>query len=75
MGTRWTNVQGVRTATIAEAATGVQDGHSPYGLRPIVEFMSSPEGLQLALAFTSIKEPKVRKRVLDLVKSLAEDKD
>jgi len=42
---------------------------------PIVEFMSSPEGLQLALAFTSIKEPKVRKRVLDLVKSLAEDKD
>jgi len=42
---------------------------------PIVEFMSSSEGLQLALAFTSIKEPKVRKRVLDLVKSLAEDKD
>jgi transcriptional regulator with XRE-family HTH domain len=41
---------------------------------PIIEFMSSPEGLQLALGFTRIKDSKVRKRVLDLVKSLAEDK-
>lgn len=42
---------------------------------PIVEFMSSAEGLQLALAFTNVRDPKVRKRVLDLVKSLAEDKN
>jgi transcriptional regulator with XRE-family HTH domain len=40
---------------------------------PIVEFMSSSEGLQLALGFTRIKDHKVRKRVIDLIKSLAED--
>jgi transcriptional regulator with XRE-family HTH domain len=42
---------------------------------PVMEFMSSGEGLQLSLAFMRIKEPKVRKRVLDLVKSLAEEKE
>ena len=40
---------------------------------PVMEFMSSGEGLQLSLAFMKIKDPKVRKRVLDLVKSLAEE--
>ncbi|MEI9930771.1 MAG: helix-turn-helix transcriptional regulator [Rhizomicrobium sp.] len=41
---------------------------------PALEFMSSGECLQLSLAFMRIKDPKVRKRVLDLVKSLAEEK-
>jgi transcriptional regulator with XRE-family HTH domain len=40
---------------------------------PVMEFVSSGEGLQLSLAFMKIKDPKVRKRMLDLVKSLAED--
>ncbi|HEY3639430.1 MAG TPA: helix-turn-helix transcriptional regulator [Rhizomicrobium sp.] len=40
---------------------------------PVMEFLSSGEGLQLALAFMRIKEPKVRKRVLDLVKSLSDE--
>src|ERR1700760_4170713 len=40
---------------------------------PGMEFMSSGEGLELSLAFMKIKDPKVRKRVLDLVKSLAEE--
>lgn len=40
---------------------------------PVMEFVSSSEGLQLSLAFMKIKDPKVRKRVLDLVKSLAEE--
>ena len=40
---------------------------------PVMEFVSSGEGLQLSLAFMKIKDPKVRKRVLDLVKSLAEE--
>ena len=38
-----------------------------------MEFVSSGEGLQLSLAFMKIKDPKVRKRVLDLVKILAEE--
>ncbi|MBV9990194.1 MAG: helix-turn-helix transcriptional regulator [Alphaproteobacteria bacterium] len=42
---------------------------------PVMEFVSSGEGLQLSLAFMRIKDAKVRKRVLDLVKSLAEEKD
>ena len=40
---------------------------------PIMEFVASGEGLQLSLAFMRIKDPKVRKRMLELVKSLAED--
>jgi transcriptional regulator with XRE-family HTH domain len=39
---------------------------------PVMEFLSSGEGLQLTLAFMRIKEPKIRRRVIDLVKSLAE---
>jgi transcriptional regulator with XRE-family HTH domain len=42
---------------------------------PVIEFLASADGLQLSLAFMRIKEPKVRKRVLDLVKSLADDEE
>ena len=42
---------------------------------PVMEFLSSGEGLQLSLAFMRIKDQKVRRRVVDLVKSLAEDED
>src|SRR5579883_2904371 len=42
---------------------------------PVLEFVSSAEGLQLSLAFMKIKDPKVRKRVLDLVKSLAAEEE
>ena len=45
------------------------------GAPPVMEFVSSGEGLQLSLAFMKIKDPKVRKRVLDLVKSLAEEEE
>jgi len=42
---------------------------------PVMEFVSSTEGLQLSLAFMKIRDPKVRKRVLDLVKSLSEEEE
>ncbi|HEX3810525.1 MAG TPA: helix-turn-helix domain-containing protein [Rhizomicrobium sp.] len=42
---------------------------------PVMDFVSSPEGLQLSLAFMRIRDPKVRKRVLDLVKSLVEESE
>ena len=42
---------------------------------PVMEFLSSGEGLQLALSFMRIREPKVRKRVIDLVKSLADGEE
>lgn len=37
----------------------------------VMEFLASGEGLQLCLAFMRIKDAKVRKRVVNLVKSLA----
>src|SRR3984885_15214613 len=46
-------------------ARGFSDQESAL---PVMEFVSSGEGLQLSLAFMKIKDPKVRKRVLDLVK-------
>jgi hypothetical protein len=48
------------------------DGHGEASA-PVMEFVSSTEGLQLSLAFMKIRDPKVRKRVLDLVKSLVEE--
>lgn len=45
------------------------------GAPPVMEFLSSGEGLQLSLAFMRIKDPKVRKRMIDLMKSLAEETD
>jgi transcriptional regulator with XRE-family HTH domain len=46
--------------------------HEPEASPPVMEFVSSGEGLQLSLAFMKIKDAKVRKRVLDLVKQLAD---
>ena len=40
---------------------------------PVMDFLSSGEGLQLSLAFMRIEDPKVRRRILDLVRSLAEE--
>ena len=54
------------------AHTG-QPGAAEGESAPVMEFVSSGEGLQLSLAFMKIKDAKVRKRVLDLVKSLAEE--
>lgn len=55
---------------------GVNDGalgSAESDSAPVMDFVSSGEGLQLSLAFMKIKDAKVRKRVLDLVKSLAEE--
>lgn len=52
-----------------QGSAGVNDAENA----PVMEFVSSGEGLQLSLAFMKIKDSKVRKRVLDLVKSLSEE--
>lgn len=38
----------------------------------VVDFLSSTDGLQLNRAFVRIKDPKIRKRIVDLVTSLAD---
>ena len=51
-------------------AGGFAEGEEPP---PVMEFLSSGEGLQLSLAFMRIKDAKVRRRILDLVRSLSDE--
>jgi transcriptional regulator with XRE-family HTH domain len=39
----------------------------------VVDFLNSPEGLQLNRAFVRINDPKVRRKIVDLIKALAAD--
>ena len=61
--------QGARRANGQSSSVGVEAG--PY----MMEFLSSAEGFQLVRAFTKITDPRVRKRMLDLVKSLTGDEE
>ena len=56
-----------------EGVNAIPAGASEAESAPVMDFVSSGEGLQLSLAFMKIRDTKVRKRVLDLVKSLAEE--
>jgi len=46
-----------------------EDGQTSY----IVDFLSTADGLQLNRAFVKISDPKVRRRIVELVKSLADE--
>lgn len=50
--------------------TGMSEGRSANF---VVDFVNSAEGLQLNRAFARITEPKIRRRIIDLVKALAQD--
>ena len=54
----------------SQLGSGFADGTSSP---PVMEFVSSGEGLQLSLAFMKIKDTKLRKRLLDLVKQMSEE--
>ncbi|HWA30400.1 MAG TPA: helix-turn-helix transcriptional regulator [Rhizomicrobium sp.] len=61
---------------ISDMSEGAPGFAEPGGAPPpVMEFLSSGEGLQLSLAFMKIRDPKVRKRVLDLVKSLSTEEE
>jgi transcriptional regulator with XRE-family HTH domain len=45
----------------------------PHQTNYVVDFLSSSEGIQLNKAFVRIKDAKVRRRVIDLVRSMAGD--
>ncbi len=67
-------ILGVPIDFFYESVAGTGEGFAESeNAPPVMEFVSSGEGLQLSLAFMKIKDPKVRKRVLDLVKSLANE--
>lgn len=52
------------------AVTGMaEDNSTSY----VVDFLNSAEGVQLNRAFVKIHDPKVRRKVIDLVKALASE--
>ena len=54
--------------------SAVQEGDAAPGAERLVQdFLMTPEGLELAGLFPRITRPRVRRRVLDLVRSMAED--
>ena len=55
---------------IAKPEPGFSEDSNPAY---VADFLSTPEGLHLNLAFARIHDPKVRKRIVDLVSSLAGD--
>lgn len=55
----------------AEGSGFAEESSSQY----VVDFLSTAEGLHLNRAFARIKDPKVRKRVLDLVTTLSEQEE
>ncbi len=46
-----------------------EEANSDY----VVDFLSSPEGIQLNRSFAKIKDPMVRKKIIDLVRSLGDE--
>lgn len=80
---RLQNISGILNVPVSfffEDAPGDQ-GVTPTGMAEanssnyVVDFLSSSEGLQLNRAFVKITDPKVRRRIVDLVKALAAEGD
>lgn len=71
------SILGVPVSFFFEEAPGAdgsgfaEDDSSRY----VVDFMNSLEGLQLNRAFVRIADPKVRRKIVDLVRVLADDVD
>lgn len=57
--------------TVDAAQGGVNESSSTY----VVNFLSSAEGLQLNRAFVKISDARVRRRIIDLVRALADDSE
>jgi len=59
----------------AAPATGNAGMAEPEQANYIVDFLSSAEGIQLNKAFVRLKDAKQRRRIIDLVRSMAGDED
>ncbi|APH70569.1 helix-turn-helix domain-containing protein [Aquibium oceanicum] len=71
-------ILGVPVSFFFEDAPDVPD-HASAGFREdnstsyVVDFLNSAEGLQLNRAFVKISDPKVRRKLVDLVKALGDE--
>ncbi|MGN6548555.1 MAG: helix-turn-helix domain-containing protein [Pararhizobium sp.] len=77
---RLQNISAILNVPVAfffEDAPGEQSGASGLseagGPNYVVDFLSSSEGLQLNRAFVKINDPKVRRKIVDLVKALGSE--
>jgi len=59
----------------ASDSTQAEFAEEDEGSTYIVDFLSTTEGVRLNKAFARIHNPKVRKRIIDLVTSLANEDD
>jgi transcriptional regulator with XRE-family HTH domain len=59
--------EGLGDPATAESAPNPGDRQSVH------DFLLTPEGMELAAAFPRIKRPRVRRRILDLARALAEE--
>ena len=57
----------------AQAGAPVQGMAEAGATSYVVDFLSSPEGIQLNRAFVRISNPAVRRKVVDLVRTLADE--
>ncbi len=48
-----------------------ENGDSDY----VVDYLSTPDDIQLFKAFSKIKDPKVRKNIINMVRSFADEKE
>ena len=55
----------------AAAPSGMQEGSADF----VMDFMSSSEGLDLSRAFARIRDPKVRRKLLELVRAVADSSE
>jgi transcriptional regulator with XRE-family HTH domain len=60
--------EGAPTSSEPSAPGFAEESSSQF----VVDFLSTSEGLHLNRAFARIREPKVRKRIIDLVSALAD---
>ncbi|OQM74823.1 helix-turn-helix domain-containing protein [Manganibacter manganicus] len=72
------SILGAPVAFFFEGAPGQEiAGHQGFAESDtegsIIGFCASPEGIQLNRAFVRITDPKVRRRIIDLVKTLSDD--
>jgi transcriptional regulator with XRE-family HTH domain len=56
-----------------DSTPGTQDGMKEEGAAFMMDFMSTSEGLDLSRAFTRIKNPKVRRKIIELVRAFGDD--
>ena len=73
------NILQVPVAFFFEGAPNIPGSHDGMKEAPspayVSDFLATSEGLALTKAFTRIKEPKLRRRIVDLVEQIAGDDD